>query len=77
MHLCYLCNQDRDSYSHYFCQHCRRIQTIIAAYSPQDCAKILETICLRSKKQIETKTDHHAPQQKERHKGIKGLDGDQ
>ena len=74
MHLCYLCNQDRHSYRHYFCQHCRRIQTIIAAYSPQECTKILETIC---KKQIESKTDLHDPQQKERHKGIKGLDGDQ
>ena len=82
MHYCYLCQLPRESYTNYFCSNCHRISTIIAAYSAPDCLHILESVCLRNKKQINTKISQQTSQQKDgglakRHKGVKGLDGDQ
>jgi hypothetical protein len=74
---CYLCSNNRHTFSQYICEDCFAISKIIAVYSASDARAILESVCLRNKKQRDAKLETHLKQQSDyRYKNIKGLDGE-
>jgi len=55
---CYFCGEKtRESYSDYYCPNCVDIQRIVKLYGSEEIKSILETCCLRNKKQVGYKVD--------------------
>ena len=57
MFSCYFCEDGKRGFNEYFCEECKQIQKIVNLYGRKEVLEILETTCLRNKKQVGYKID--------------------
>mgnify|MGYP003137233809 CR=1 FL=1 len=81
MFVCYLCEKE-SVYTTFFCESCREVKRIMNIYGSEECVNILRRVCIRDPQQREYKITSELKEKpteveiKNRHKNIKGLDGE-